>query len=194
MSRIAMWLVAGVAVGLIAGVVAGRYSRQPELQAMEKNWREQADAARQRLADLCARFDRQTAQVNELQREGDQLRQHIRELETALQAAKDEAEVLRRMRPKPGSDEVLPPPPAATLNAPVIRVVDVNLPLQMLMVDVGAQSGMQAGMSFYVVHDKTPVAEVHAAEVRETFSGMVIEKMYADKQPVPGDRLIARKK
>lgn len=189
-----MWLVVGVAVGLLAGVMAGRYSRQQELRAAEKNWREQADTVRQRLTDLCARFDRQTAQVNGLQREGDQSRQRTRELETALQAAKDEAETLRRSRPKPGSDEALPPPPAATLNVPVIRVMDVNLSLQMLMVDVGSQNGMQAGMSFFVVHDKTPVAEVHAAEVRETFSGMVIEKMYAGKQPMSGDRLIARKK
>jgi hypothetical protein len=118
----------------------------------------------------------------------------VKELEAAVKAAQDEAEALRKARPKAGSDEALPPPPAATLSAPVIRVREVNLPLRMLIADVGSQGGMQAGMGFVVVHEKTPVADVRASDVRETFTGMVIEKVYAGQQPAPGDRLVARRK
>jgi hypothetical protein len=53
---------------------------------------------------------------------------------------------------------------------------------------------MQAGMGFVVVHEKTPVAEVRAADVRATFTGMVIETVYAGQQPAPGDRLVVRRK
>jgi len=194
MSRSAMWLGAGLAVGLLAGVFAGRHWVRLEAQATAQEWKEKAETAQQRLAELGERFELQTQQVRAAQGDREKSLQRERELEAAVKAAKDEAEALRKARPKAGSDEALPPPPAATLNAPVIRVLEVKLPLRMLIVDVGAQGGMQAGMGFVVVHEKTPVAEVRAADVRETFTGMVIETVYAGQQPAPGDRLVARRK
>jgi serine/threonine protein kinase len=127
--------------------------------------------------------------VEGLEKERGAAQQRTKKLEADLQAAKDEAEALRKARPKAGSDEGLSPP-VASVNMAVIRVVEVNLPLKMLIVDVGAQGGMQSGMGFVVVHEATPVAEVRAADVRATFSGMVIEKVYVGQQPTPGDRLI----
>ena len=194
MNRTAMLLGAGVAVGLLAGVVAGRHWAQLEAQTVTQTAQEQAETARQRLAEIGGRFEQQAQQLHAVQRDGEKSQQRVKELEAAVKAAQDEAEALRKARPKAGSDEALPPPPAATLSSPVIRVLEVNLPLRMLMVDVGTQGGMQAGMGFVVVHEKTPVAEVRASDVRETFTGMVIEKVYAGQQPAPGDRLVARRK
>lgn len=194
MSRSAMWLGAGLALGLLAGVCAGRHWVQLEAQATVQEWKEKAETAQQRLAELGGRFEQQTLQIRAAQGDREKSLQRERELEAAVKAAKDEAEALRKARPKAGSDEALPPPPATTLNAPVIRVLEVNLPLRMLMVDVGSQGGMQAGMGFVVVHEKTPVAEVRAADVRATFTGMVIETIYAGQQPAPGDRLVVRRK
>ncbi len=194
MSRSAMWLGAGLAVGLLAGAGAGRYWVLLEAQAATQVWKERAELAQQRLAELGVRFELQTQQVRAAQGDREKSLQRERELVAAVQVAKDEAEALRKARPKAGSDEALPPPPAATLSAATIRVLEVNLPLRMLMVDVGAQGGLQAGMGFVVVHEKTPVAEVRAADVRATFTGMVIEKIYAGQQPAPGDRLVVRRK
>jgi hypothetical protein len=194
MSQTAKWLGACMAAALLMGVVIGWYVRERETRIREENFRKEADAVRQRLAEVGARYGRQTAQLKALQQEGERLQNRVRELAVALGAAKDEAETLRRSRPKEGSADALPPPAGVMLNAPVIRVADVNPQLKMLVADVGSRDGMQAGMSFYVVHDKTPVADVRAADVRETFTGMVIEKIYAGKQPAPGDRLIVRKK
>ncbi|TAN38916.1 MAG: hypothetical protein EPN23_01310 [Verrucomicrobia bacterium] len=163
-------------------------------QASAQSWQEQAVVARQALSAWCAKYERQIAELDARKHDQERLQNRARELEAALSAAQDEVETLRRVRPKAGSEDVLPPPAGAVLSAPMVRVVDVNAPLNMLVADAGAQAGMQAGMSFCVVHDKTPVADVHAADVRETFTGMVIEKLYAGKQPVPGDRLIVRKK
>jgi len=192
MKRTTMWL--GVAMTLLAGLMGGHYWRQQEAQASAKNWKEQAEVARQGLSDCCAKYDRQTVELNALKRDHEQLQRRVHELDAALGVARDEAETLRRARPKAGSEDVLPPPAGAILSASAVRVVDVNVPLKMLVVDSGARAGMQAGMSFCVVHDKTPVADVRAADVRETFTGMVIEKLYAGNPPVPGDRLIIRKK
>jgi hypothetical protein len=189
-----MWLGAGLAVGLLAGAGAGRYWVLLEAQAATQVWKERAELAQQRLAELGVRFELQTQQVRAAQGDREKSLQRERELVAAVQVAKDEAEALRKARPKAGSDEALPPPPAATLSAATIRVLEVNLPLRMLMVDVGAQGGLQAGMGFVVVHEKTPVAEVRAADVRATFTGMVIEKIYAGQQPAPGDRLVVRRK
>ncbi|MCX7005726.1 MAG: hypothetical protein NTY53_00445 [Kiritimatiellaeota bacterium] len=194
MSRSAMWLGAGLAVGLLAGVLAGRHWAQLEAQAEVQKVQGRCEKVQQLLADAGERFELQKQQLYAVRRDGEKSLQRERELEVAVKAAKEEAEALRKARPKAGSDEALPPPPAATLNAPVIRVLEVKLPLRMLMVDVGAQGGMQAGMGFVVVHEKTPVAEVRAADVRETFTGMVIETVYAGQQPAPGDRLVVRRK
>ena len=194
MSRTAMLLGAGVAAGLLTGVFAGRHWARREAQATAQGWKEKAETVQQRLTVLGDRFEQQVQQLRAVQRDGEKSQQRVKELEAAVKAAQDEAEVLRKARPKAGSDEALPPPPAATLNAPVIRVLEVNQSLRMLTVDVGAQGGMQAGMGFVVVREKTPVAEVRAADVRETLTGMVIEKVYAGQQPAPGDRLIVRRK
>jgi hypothetical protein len=194
MGQGAKWWGACVVAALLVGVGVGRYSRERAARSSAENFRQEAAVVRQRLAEQGVRCDRQAAQMRAWQVDGERLQKRVRELEAALGAARDEAETLRRSRPRVGSADALPPPAGATLKAPVIRVVDVNLPLQMLVADVGAQSGMQAGMSFHVVHDKTPVADVRAADVRETSTGLVIEKLYAGRQPVPGDRLIVRKK
>jgi len=194
MSRSVIWLGLGLAAGLLAGVVAGRHWVQLEAQAAVQHWKEDAEAAQRRLAELSERYEQQTQQQRATEHDGEKSLQRVRELEAAVQTAQAETEALRRARPKAGSDEALPPPPATTLSAAVIRVLEVNLPLRMLMVDVGAQGGMQAGMGMVVVHEKTPVAEVRAADVRGTFTGMVIEKIYAGQQPAPGDRLVVRRK
>jgi hypothetical protein len=194
MNRTAMLLGAGVATGLLAGVLAGRHWALLEAQTAAQAAQEQVAKTRRLLADVGGRFEQQAQQLHAVQRDGEKSQQRAKELEAALKAAQDEAEALRKARPKSGSDEALPPPPAATLSVPVICVLEVNLPLRMLMVDVGTQGGMQAGMGFVVVHEKTPVAEVRASDVRETFTGMVIEKVYAGQQPAPGDRLVARRK
>jgi hypothetical protein len=194
MNRTAMLLGAGVAVGLLAGVFAGRHWAQLEAQVTVERERDQRAKLQQSLADAGGRFDAVQEQLRAVQRDGEKSQQRVKELEAAVKAAQDEAEALRKARPKAGSDEALPPPPAATLSAPVIRVREVNLPLRMLIADVGSQGGMQAGMGFVVVHEKTPVADVRASDVRETFTGMVIEKVYAGQQPAPGDRLVARRK
>ena len=194
MTRSVMWLGAGLAVGLLAGVCTGRHWVQLEAQATVQVWKEKSETAQQRLGELGERYEQQVLQGRVAQRDGEKLQQRVQELEAAVKAAQVETEALRKARPKAGSDEVLPPPPAATLNAAEIRVLEVNLPLRMLMADVGAQGGMQAGMGFVVVHEKTPVAEVRAADVRATFTGMVIEKVYAGQQPAPGDRLVVRRK
>ena len=189
-----MWLGAGLAVGVLAGVFAGRHWARFEVQTAAQGWKEKAETVQQRLVFLGDRFEQQAQQLRAVQRDGEKSQQRVKDLEAAVKMAQDEAETLRKARPKAGSDEVLPPPPAATLSAPLIRVQEVNLPLRMLIVDVGAQGGMQAGMSFVVVHEKTPVADVRVSDVRETFTGMVIEKVYAGQQPAPGDRLVARRK
>jgi len=189
-----MWLGTGLAVGLFAGAFAGRHWVQLDAQATMQVWKEKAETAQQRLAELGERFEQQVQQVRAAQGDREKSLQRERDLEAAVKAAKEEAEALRKARPKAGSDEALPPPSAATLSAPVIRVLEVKRPLRMLIVDVGAQGGMQAGMGFVVVHEKTPVAEVRAADVRATFTGMVIETVYAGQQPAPGDRLVARRK
>ena len=194
MNRTAMLLGAGLAIGLLPGVFVGRHWAQIEAQATAQGWKEKAETVQQRLTVLGDRFEQQVQQLRAVQRDGEKSQQRVKELEAAVKAAQDEAEVLRKARPKAGSDEALPPPPPATLNAPVIRVLEVNQSLRMLTVDVGAQGGMQAGMGFVVVREKTPVAEVRAADVRETLTGMVIEKVYAGQQPAPGDRLIVRRK
>jgi hypothetical protein len=194
MNRTAMLLGAGVAVGLLAGVLAGRHWAQLVAQVDVERERDQRAKLQQSLADAGGRFDAVQEQLRAVQRDGEKSQQRVKELEAAVKAAQDEAEALRKARPKAGSDEALPPPPAATLSAPVIRVREVNLPLRMLIADVGSQGGMQAGMGFVVVHEKTPVADVRASDVRETFTGMVIEKVYAGQQPAPGDRLVARRK
>jgi hypothetical protein len=194
MNRTAMLLGAGVAVGLLAGVFAGRHWAQLVAQVDVERERDQRAKLQQSLADAGGRFDAVQEQLRAVQRDGEKSQQRVKELEAAVKAAQDEAEALRKARPKAGSDEALPPPPAATLSAPVIRVREVNLPLRMLIADVGSQGGMQAGMGFVVVHEKTPVADVRASDVRETFTGMVIEKVYAGQQPAPGDRLVARRK
>ena len=194
MSQTAKWLGACMVAALLVGVVIGRYGREYAARVSEEKLKEKADAVRQRLAEYSERYDRQAAQMSALKHDGERLQNHVRALETALGAARDEAETLRRSRPKVGSDDALPPPAGATLNVSVMRVADVNPQLKMLVADVGARDGMLAGMSFHVVHDKTPVADVRAADVRETSTGMVIEKIYAGKQPAPGDRLIVRKK
>ena len=201
MSRSASWLGAGVAVGLLGGVVAGRHWEQLEAQAQVLVWKEKAGQAQQRLDELGERYEQQAMQLQAARRDGEKALQRMRELEQAVskaqaetKAAQAETEALRTTRPTAGSDEALPPPPAPAMSAATVRVLEVNLPLQMLMVDVGAQGGLQAGMGFVVLHDKTPVAEVRAADVRPTFSGMVIEKIYAGQQPAPGDRLVVRRK
>ena len=194
MSRSVMWLGAGLAAGLLAGVGVGRYWVQLEAQAVTQQWKEQAEAAQRRLAGLGERYEEQVQQLHAAEHDGEKSRQRVRELELTVQGAQAETEALRRARPKAGSDEALPPPAATTLSASEIRVLEVNLPLRMLMVDVGAQGGMQAGMGFVVVHEKTPVAEVRAADVRGMFTGMVIELIYAGQQPAPGDRLVVRRK
>ncbi len=194
MNRTAMLLGAGVAVGLLAGVLAGRHWARLQAQVDVEREREQRMKLQQSLADAGGRFEVVQEQLRAVQRGGEKSQQRVKELEAAVKAAQGEAEALRKARPKAGSDEALPPPPATTLSAPVIRVREVNLPLRMLIVDVGSQGGMQAGMGFVVVHEKTPVADVRAADVREAFTGMVIEKVYAGQQPAPGDRLVVRRK
>jgi len=196
-----MWLGTGLAVGLLAGLYAGRHWVQLEAQAVVLVWQDKAETAQRRLAELGERYGQQTLQLGAAQRDGEKLQARAQALETAaksmeaaVQAAQAETEALRKARPQAGRDEVLAPPPATTLSAAAIRVLEVNRPLRMLMVDVGAQGGMQAGMGFVVVHEKTPVAEVRAADVRATFTGMVIETVYAGQQPAPGDRLVVRRK
>lgn len=194
MSRSAMWLGTGLAVGLLGGVYAGRHWVQLEAQAMVQVWQEKAETAQRRLTELGERYGQQALQLGAAQRDGEKSQERAQALEAAVRAAQAETEALRKARPKAGTDEVLAPPPATTLSAAAIRVLEVNRPLRMLMVDVGAQGGMQAGMGFVVVHEKTPVAEVRAADVRATFTGMVIETVYAGQQPAPGDRLVVRRK
>jgi hypothetical protein len=189
-----MWLGTGLAVGLLGGVYAGRHWVQLEAQAMVQVWQEKAETAQRRLTELGERYGQQALQLGAAQRDGEKSQERAQALEAAVRAAQAETEALRKARPKAGTDEVLAPPPATTLSAAAIRVLEVNRPLRMLMVDVGAQGGMQAGMGFVVVHEKTPVAEVRAADVRATFTGMVIETVYAGQQPAPGDRLVVRRK
>lgn len=194
MSRSVIWLGVGLAAGLLAGVGAGRHWVQLEAQAVVQHWKEETETAQRRLAELSERYEQQVQQSHAAEHDGEKSRQRVRELETAVVTAQAETEALRRARPKAGSDEALPPPAATTLSAAVIRVLEVNLPLRMLMVDVGAQGGMQAGMGMVVMHEKSAVAEVRAADVRGMFTGMVIEKIYAGQQPAPGDRLVVRRK
>ena len=201
MSRSISWLGVGLAVGLLGGVFAGRHWVLLEAQATEQVWKEKAETAQQRLAEFGERFEQQSQQLRAARDDREKSLQRERELAAAVKAAQAETkaaqaetETLRKARPKAGSDEALPPPPAPTLSAATIRVQEVNLPLRMLIADVGAQGGMQAGMGFVVVHEKTPVAEVRAADVRATFTGMVIEKIYAGQQPAPNDRLVVRRK
>jgi hypothetical protein len=189
-----MWLGTGLAVGLLGGVYAGRHWVQLEVQAVVQVWQEKAETAQRRLTELGERYGQQALQLSAAQRDGEKSQERAQALEAAVRFAQAETEALRKARPKAGSDEVLAPPPATTLSAAAIRVLEVNRPLRMLMVDVGAQGGMQAGMGFVVVHEKTPVAEVRAADVRATFTGMVIETVYAGQQPAPGDRLVVRRK
>ncbi|MCX6997138.1 MAG: hypothetical protein NTV49_08630 [Kiritimatiellaeota bacterium] len=179
MARTWMLVVVGLAAGWGAGFVCG-WSGLVARQA--------GDPAEQRLIRA------QQARLVVLQREGDLARAQAAAWAGQCAAAQAEAALLRRTPPAAGSAETLPAAAAEALTGDPIRVLEVNAALSMLVVDAGRARGMRAGMCFGVVHEREPVADVRAVDVREALTGVVIERTYAGKTPVAGDRLVARKK
>ena len=189
MARTWILLVVGLAAGWGVGFGCGWRG------LAEKNAAGAAAAAERGHMEAAQRLIRaQQARLAVLQRESDQARAQAAAWAEKCAAAQAAAAVLRRTPPEPGSAEALPAAAAEALTGDPIRVVEVNAKLEMLVVDAGRARGMKPGMRFGVVHERTPVADVRAVDVREMLTGMAIEKIYAGKKPVAGDRLIARKK
>ena len=184
-------MAAGLAAGLAAGWSGGR-SWQTELDAAGEKLRQAVErdgtSAAQRL------ILSQQAQLAARERDNEQARAQVRAWAAKGVVAQAEAEALRRAAPAAGGAETLPASAAEALSGDPIRVVEVNASLEMLVVDAGRARGMKPGMSFSVVHGREPVAEVRVVDVRAAVTGVVIEKVYAGKAPVVGDRLVARKK
>ena len=187
MARTGMLWLLGLAVGAGAGWWCGRVVRpEPDHAAVA-----QAVGAAQAAQQVVRA---QQARLAVLERERAQAAADAAVWAGRCATAEAETALLRRTPPAPGSAEALPAAAPETLTGDPIRVVEVNAALKLLVVDAGRTRGMKAGLRFGVVHDGAAVADVRVVDVRETVAGVVLEKMYAGKTPVVGDRLIARRK
>jgi len=186
MARIGMWLLAGTLAGGGAGWWCGRHwpadgaARPPAAPAAGRAAAEQ-ELVRAQQAQLAAQARDQAAVAAQLRA-------------WAARCASAEAELAELRRAAPAAGDRLPAPGAETLTGAPIRVVDVNAPLGMLVVDAGREQGVRAGMCFGVVHGRALVADVRVTEVRAAVSGVIIEQTYGGQRPVAGDRLVPRPK
>lgn len=69
-----------------------------------------------------------------------------------------------------------------------LRVLDVNRDLQMVIIGGGRRAGLQAGMSFLLMRDDAPTAQVRLVDVRREISGAVIERTEKGRTAAVTDR------
>ncbi len=74
-----------------------------------------------------------------------------------------------------------------------VKIIGVRLDLGVAALAAGHQHGAHVGMPFLVLHDKTVLAVLTLAEVREKTSLALIEQMDPDKPIKEGDIAILRK-
>ena len=73
------------------------------------------------------------------------------------------------------------------------QVVDVNLDLQLVILNLGRNQGLQHGMIFTRTRDGIPRGLVRVLDVRNDIAGAVIEENLEGDLPRRGDRLLLRK-
>jgi hypothetical protein len=73
------------------------------------------------------------------------------------------------------------------------RVVDYQVDLNMVVLDIGAKSGVKSGMQFSLVQEGRGIGRVRVMDVRSDLSGAVIEILKDTEEPIRGIRVIPYK-
>lgn len=85
--------------------------------------------------------------------------------------------------------------PQAEARSGRIRIQDANEALQYVVLTGGRDGGVQTGMLFTVLDGERPIADLRADDVREAFTGAVVERVYpGGRFPRPDDRVVVRKR
>jgi hypothetical protein len=76
-----------------------------------------------------------------------------------------------------------------------IRIRDANESLRYVVLTAGKDGQVQRGMLFTVLDGDLPIADLRADDVREGFTGAVVERVYpGGRFPQPDDRVVMRKR
>jgi hypothetical protein len=146
-----------------------------------------APALAAREAELAAGL---LVQQNEaLTSEAAKLREQVAQLTVSLAEAMAELDVERSRRPAEGNagGEVVA---SETLEVADLGVVDVNRPLNMVVLSGGGSQGMKPGLRFTVVRDRKAIGRVRTIDVRSKIAGAVVEETSEGTFPEKGDRVI----
>jgi hypothetical protein len=73
------------------------------------------------------------------------------------------------------------------------RVIDYQVDLNMVVLDIGAKSGVKSGMQFSLVQEGRGIGRVRVMDVRSDLSGAVIEILKDTEEPIRGIRVIPYK-
>ncbi len=74
-----------------------------------------------------------------------------------------------------------------TGNLKSAKVRDVNDGLHLVVLNIGTAQGVRIGMPFLICRGEQPVALVRAADVRETMTGALVERIEKNTRPQIGD-------
>jgi hypothetical protein len=124
-----------------------------------------------------------------LRAEAEALRGEVKSLTVTLAETVAELDLARAQAGRP-----VEPVAAAAGNGALgeagLVVLDVNRPLNMVVLAAGAAAGVKPGMQFAVMRDERLVARVRASDVRDAIAGAVVEELEKDDFPEKGDRVI----
>ena len=121
------------------------------------------------------------------------LGERVAELTKALALACSEADSLRarlaRYEERASVPELRPTILRRGLPG-VLKVLDVNDKLGMIVVAAGAENGVEYGMEFTVVRNETQVARTRVIDVRRSVAGLLVEDAKSRLFPEVGDKCI----
>ena len=118
-------------------------------------------------------------QVDELRLVSEQLRSENAKLKAQLNAC--QAEVAQFQEGTKAARDEMP----GTLSA--AKVLAINNPLQVVVLNVGAEQGVRVGMPFQVWRADRMLAEVRVVEVRPRICGALVEQVEKGATLVAGD-------
>ena len=147
-------------------------------------------------------LDGHRQRVRDLTDENGRLRSEVQDLGKETRALEDRVAVLADAASMAASQAVTEPDIPAAVSAGVgqnevanralndARVVDAKEAIGYVVLDVGSDQGVKAGMPFTVLDGDQVVAQLRASDVEEKVTGATVEKVVGERFPQADDRAI----